>query len=67
MDAGGSLKASSVESMHARENIEFLTEQCFEALLALMTRINLNTSILDHSQLILELLCIGCIAIHEGF
>jgi len=50
--AGGSLETGSVESVHAREDVELLAEQCFEALLAFVAGVNLDASILDHSELV---------------
>ncbi|MCB0369771.1 MAG: hypothetical protein KDD45_10115, partial [Bdellovibrionales bacterium] len=49
VNTGGNLEAVPVEPMHAREYIEFLAEQCFEALLTLMAGVNFNASVFDHS------------------
>ena len=53
MDARGNLETVAMEAMHAREDIELLVEQCFEALLALMTGVDFNTPVLDHPEFIL--------------
>ena len=65
MSTSGSLKANSMESMHARENIELLTEQCLEAFFAFMTGVNFNASIFNHPKFIFQLLSISGITIHE--
>lgn len=41
-----------METMHAREDVELLAEQSFQALFALMAGVNLNASVFDHSQFI---------------
>lgn len=56
-----------MESMHAGEDIKLLAEKSFKALFAFVARIYFNASILDHSQLVLELLSIGRIAVHQIF
>lgn len=53
--------------MHAGKDVKFLTEQCFEALFALVAGIDFYAPIFDHSQLIFELFCIGGVAVHELF
>ena len=67
MGAGCYLEASPMEPMHAREYIKLLNEQCFEALFTFMAGVNLNTPILDHPQLILQLFSVGRVAVHELF
>ena len=59
------METGSVESVHAREDVELLAEQCFEALLAFVAGVNLDASILDHSQLIFQLLGVGRVAVHQ--
>ncbi len=48
-----------MESMHAGEDIKLLAEECLEAFLTFMTGVYFYASVLDHSQLVLELLCVG--------
>jgi hypothetical protein len=53
MGAGGRLEASSMEAVHAREDIKLLAEQSLKALLALMAGVDFNTPILHHPQFVL--------------
>jgi hypothetical protein len=62
--ASGSLEAGPMEAVHAGEDVELLAEQSFEALLALVTGIDFDASVFDHSQLVFQLLSIRGIAVH---
>lgn len=55
-----------MEAVHAGEDVELLAEERLEALLTLVTGVDLDAAILDHAQLVLELLCVGGVAVHEG-
>lgn len=65
MSFGGDLQTGTMKAVHTGKHIEFLTEKSFETLFTFMTGIDLNTPILDHSQLILKLLRVGRITVHE--
>lgn len=65
MGAGGRLEASSMEAVHAREDIKLLAEQSLKALLALMAGVDFNTPILHHPQFVLQLFSIGRVAVHK--
>jgi hypothetical protein len=67
MCAGGRLKTSPMESVHAGEYIKLLTKQSLETFFTLVTGINLDASIFDHPQLIFELLGVSRITIHQLF
>ena len=65
MGAGGSLEACPVETVHAGEDVELLAEQSFEALFALVAGVDFDAPVLDHPQLVLQLLGICRVAVHQ--
>lgn len=64
---GSRLQTGPVEPVHAGKDVKLLAEQCFEALFTLVTRIDFNAPIFDHSELIFELFCISGVAVHKLF
>lgn len=53
------LQTGPVESVHAGEYVEFLTEQGLQAFLTFVGGVDFDTSILDHPELVFELFGIG--------
>jgi hypothetical protein len=56
-----------MESMHAGENVKLLVEKSLKAFLTLVTGIDLDASVFNHSEFLFERLGIRRVTVHEHF
>jgi hypothetical protein len=53
--------------MHAGENVKLLVEKSLKTFLTLVTGIDLDTSVFNHSEFLFERFGIGRVTVHEHF
>lgn len=61
------IQAIAMESMHAGENVKLLVEKSLKAFLTLVTGIDFDASVFNHSEFLFERLGIGRVTVHEHF